>query len=182
MKTCSGETKSLTSELNESDERLLTKAEPSVPHWRSPRFGKSAAIEIDASPNVTVRFGTEVVDAGSGGQLEHLVLRDRTDGTTTVVPADALFIFIGARPHTDWLAGALALDKNGFVLTGHDLIQADPPCWLLERAPAWLETSMPNVFAAGDIRSGSVKRVAAAVGEGATAATFVREHLAQHNL
>ncbi len=136
--------------------------------------------EIDASPNVTVRFGTEVVDAGTDGHLDHLVLRDRTDGTTTAAPADALFIFIGARPRTDWLDGVLALDNNGFVLTGHDLIEADPVRWPLERAPSWLETSMPNVFAAGDIRNGSVKRVAAAVGEGSTAAMFVREHLTQH--
>lgn len=135
--------------------------------------------ELDASPNVTVRFATEVVGAGPGGRLDHLVLRDRADGTTTTAPADALFAFIGARPHTDWLANILALDSHGFVLTGRDLREENPASWPLERAPAWLETSIPGVFAAGDIRHGSVKRVAAAVGEGSTAAMLVREQLSQ---
>jgi len=109
--------------------------------------------ELEGSQNVTVRFGTEVVGAGT------------------------LFVFIGARPHTDWLDSVLALDANGFVLTGRDIVEQDPESWPLERAPAWLETSMPKVFAAGDIRHGSVKRVAAAVGEGSTAAILVREQL-----
>ena len=133
--------------------------------------------ELDASPNVTVRFGTEVVGAGASGRLDHLVLRDRADGTTTIAPADALFVFIGARPHTDWLADALALDSHGFVLTGPDLMEENPTSWPLGRTPAWLETSIPGVFAAGDVRHGSVKRVAAAVGEGSTAAMLVREQL-----
>jgi thioredoxin reductase (NADPH) len=136
--------------------------------------------EIDASPNVTVRLETEIVDAGTGGQLDQLVLRDRTSNGTITVAADALFIFIGARPHTAWLDGTLALDNHGFVLTGPDLLEVDAVRWTLERPPSWLETSMPGVFAAGDIRHGSIKRVAAAVGEGSTAAMFVREHLTQH--
>jgi len=135
--------------------------------------------ELDASPDVTVRFGTEVVGAGPGGRLDHLVLRDRADGTTTIAPADALFVFIGARPHTDWLADALALDSHGFVLTGRDLMEESPASWSLERMPSWLETSIPGVFAAGDIRHGSIKRVAAAVGEGSTAAMLVHEQLSQ---
>jgi thioredoxin reductase (NADPH) len=133
--------------------------------------------EIDGSPNVTVRCHTEIVGAGTGGQLDRLDLRDKVDGTTETVPADALFIFIGARPHTDWLGGTLVLDDDGFVLTGRDVIDADPASWPLERAPYWLETSIPNVFAAGDIRRGSVKRVATAAGEGSAAAMFAREHL-----
>ncbi|MGD0985895.1 MAG: FAD-dependent oxidoreductase [Acidimicrobiales bacterium] len=135
--------------------------------------------EIDASPNISVRLETEVVGAGSDGQLDHLVLRNRTDGTTTTVAADGLFVFIGARPHTEWLQGVVSLDDHGFVLTGRDLIEADPRSWLLERSPYWLETSLAKVFAAGDIRHGSVKRVAAAVGEGSTAAMFVREQIAR---
>jgi thioredoxin reductase (NADPH) len=124
-----------------------------------------------------VRGNTEVVGAGSESRLEHLVLRDRVTDDTETVPADALFVFIGARPHTDWLDAALALDDNGFVLTGRDLTEACPGRWPLERPPAWLEASIPGVFAAGDIRHGSVKRVAAAVGEGSTAAMLVREQL-----
>jgi thioredoxin reductase (NADPH) len=133
--------------------------------------------ELDASPDITVRCNTEVVEAGTGHRLDHLVLRDREHGTTMTVPADALFVFIGAQPHTDWLRGTVALDTNGFVLTGRDVTEHEPAGWPLERAPALLESSMPAVFAAGDIRYGSVKRVAAAVGEGATAAMLVREHL-----
>jgi thioredoxin reductase (NADPH) len=133
--------------------------------------------ELDAA-GVKVRCSTEVVGAGSESRLEHLVLRDRVTGDTEAVAADALFVFIGARPHTDWLDGTLALDDNGFVLTGRDLAEGSPGRWPLDRPPAWLETSIPNVFAAGDIRHGSVKRVAAAVGEGSTAAMLVREHLA----
>ena len=134
--------------------------------------------ELDAA-HVSVRLGSEVVGAGTDGRLDHLVLRDRVDGTTVTVAADALFVFIGARPHTDWLEDVLALDANGFVLSGRDLVEAQPERWPLERAPSWLETSLPGVFAAGDIRHGSVKRVAAAVGEGSTAAMLVREQLAE---
>lgn len=134
--------------------------------------------ELEAAPNISVLFGTEVVGAGAGARLDHLVLLDREVGSTTNVRADALFVFIGARPHTDWLDGAVAVDRDGFLLTGRDLIERQPASWPLERAPSWLETSMPGVFAAGDIRFGSIKRVAAAVGEGSTAAMLVREQLA----
>jgi len=136
------------------------------------------AREIDAAPNITVRFATEVVGAGGDRQLDHLVLRDCSDSSTQNVPADALFIFIGARPHTEWLSGILALDDHGFLLTGRDIVEAEQSSWPLKRTPAWLETSLPGVFAAGDIRHGSVKRVAAAVGEGSTAAMLVKDYLA----
>ncbi len=136
--------------------------------------------EIEASAGVTVRLGTEVVDAGSGGRLDHLVLRDRRDGTTSSLSTDALFIFIGAQPHTDWLDGALELDTNGFVITGPDLVATDDGPGPGESQRLWLETSISNVFAAGDIRLGSIKRVAAAVGEGSTAAMFVLERLQRH--
>ena len=130
--------------------------------------------EVAASPDIEVRCNAEIVDAGGGDRLRELTIRDKVNGSTVAVPADALFIFIGAQPHTDWLDGALCVDEHGFLLTGQDLIQLQPSAWPLEdRPPAWLETSIPGVFAAGDIRHGSTKRVAAAVGEGSTAAMLV---------
>src|SRR5262249_1931755 len=116
------------------------------------------------SPNISVRCDAEVVAAHGTHRLEALELRNRTDGAVTTVPASALFIFIGARPHTTWLEDALELDDRGFILTGQD--GALPP-----------GPGRRGVFAAGAIRHGSVKRVAAAVGEGSTAAMLVREHL-----
>jgi thioredoxin reductase (NADPH) len=131
--------------------------------------------EIGAAKGLTVRPRTQVVGAaGSALQLEELVLRDTKTGEEETVYADALFVFIGADPHTEWLRGTAALDDNGFVMTGRE-IPSD--AWALERAPAFLETSMPGVFAAGDIRHRSVKRVAAAVGEGSTATLLVRDYL-----
>ncbi len=138
----------------------------------APRMADYLIRELGASPNVTVRVGTRVVGASSPNQLETLVLED-ANGTQTV-KADALFVFIGARPQTEWLDGTLALDANGYVLTGREI---PDDAWPLDRAPAFLETSMPGVFAAGDIRQGSVKRVAAAVGEGSMALLLIREHL-----
>lgn len=135
--------------------------------------------EIRASDSIRVRTGTRIIGAHTAQRLESLVLCDSDGDHTTTVPADALFVFIGARPHTEWLAGALALDSNGFVLTGRDLSLATDSVsrWPLERPPSALESSMPGVFAAGDIRHRSVKRVAAAVGEGSTATLLVREYL-----
>ena len=122
---------------------------------------------IEAAPNVEVRLGTEVVGGAGEGHLEQLVLRDRATGQEEQVAADALFVMIGARPHSDWLPAGIARDTHGFLLTGQDL--PDGYDWPLERPPLALETSMPGVLAAGDVRHGSVKRVASAVGEGAIA-------------
>jgi thioredoxin reductase (NADPH) len=123
--------------------------------------------QLTGTPNVTVRTGAHVVDAVGDERLDGVVVADADDRST--IDADALFVFIGADPHTAWLAGAVALDPHGFILTGHDLPSG--------HAASWLESSVPGVFAAGDIRSGSIKRVAAAVGEGSTAAMLARDHL-----
>ena len=128
--------------------------------------------QIDATPNLTVRVGTEVVGGGGNARLEQLVLRNRADGREETVGADALFLMIGAQPHTDWLPPAIARDPAGFVLTGPDLPAG---AWPLDRDPFLLETSLPGVFAAGDIRHGSVKRVAAAVGDGSVAIQFLHQ-------
>jgi thioredoxin reductase (NADPH) len=90
-----------------------------------------------------------------------------------------LFLLIGSEPRTEWLAGTLTRDRWGFLVTGPEAVANDPGCWPLHRPPGLLETSMPGVFAAGDVRAGSVKRVASAVGEGALAITLVHAHLAE---
>jgi thioredoxin reductase (NADPH) len=123
--------------------------------------------QVEATPKLQVRVGTEIVGGGGDGWLEHLVLRDRAAGSEETVDAEGLFLMIGARPHTEWLPAEVERDARGFVLTGTDL--RDDHAWPLERSPFLLETSMPGVFAAGDVRHGSVKRVASAVGEGSVA-------------
>ena len=132
--------------------------------------------EIEHLANVEVRLGTEIVDAHGGSALESIVIRDRANGATRMLPAETLFVLIGAAPHTEWLAGAVARDEHGFLLTGRDLEYAETD-WPLERPPYPFETSLPGVFAAGDVRSGSSKRLASAVGEGAAVITYVHEHL-----
>jgi thioredoxin reductase (NADPH) len=133
---------------------------------------------IDANPGIEVRTGTAVTAGGGEGHLERLVLRDLASGAEETVGADALFVLIGSRPRTDWLPAELAKDEYGFLLTGDDVARA----WPLERQPFPLETSMPGVLAVGDARQGSVKRVAAAVGEGAAAVQFVHRLLAEEQL
>jgi len=131
--------------------------------------------QVEGVPNITVRLGTEVVGGGGGGDgwLERLVLRSGGDGATETVAADELFLMIGARPNTDWLPAELARGDDGFVRTGAD-VERDGS-WPLERSPFSLETSMPGVFAAGDVRHGSMNRVASAVGEGSIAIRLVHE-------
>jgi thioredoxin reductase (NADPH) len=135
--------------------------------------------EVQATPNITVLLHTEVVDGHGRQRLEGLTLRDRHTGSTSTVPAFAMFVLIGAEPHTDWLDGVVERDERGYVLTGRDL-QRDgqlPGGWPLRRPPLSLETSLPGVFAAGDVRYRSVKRVASAVGEGSIAVQLVHEYL-----
>jgi thioredoxin reductase (NADPH) len=131
--------------------------------------------QVEGAPNIDLRLGTEVVGGGGGGDgwLERLVLRSRADGVTETVEADELFLMIGAHPNTDWLPSELARGDGGFISTGADL-ESDGS-WPLERSPFSLETSMPGVFAAGDVRHGSMNRVASAVGEGSIAIKLVHE-------
>ena len=136
--------------------------------------------KVQATPNISVVLHTEVVDGHGRQRLEGLTLRDRHTGATRTVPASAMFVLIGAEPRTDWLAGVVERDERGYVLTGRDLVGADgrPPAgWPLERPPMPLETSLPGVFAAGDVRYRSIKRVASAVGEGSIAVQLVHEYL-----
>ena len=134
--------------------------------------------ELEQAPNVAVRLGTRVVDGLGDHRLEGLALRRRGDRATEEVPAAALFVMIGGEPRTDWLAG-VERDDRGYILTGHDLLGPDgrPAGWPLPRPPLLLETSIPGVFAAGDVRHRSVKRVASAVGEGAVAVQLVHQYL-----
>ncbi|MEW1956457.1 FAD-dependent oxidoreductase [Kineococcus sp. NPDC059986] len=137
--------------------------------------------QIRALPNVHVRTCTEVTAAAGDERLSSITLRDRQSGREEVVPAQHVFVFIGAAPRTQWLDGAVQRDDHGFVLAGPDLVVDGrrPPGWHPARDPYHLETSMPGVFVAGDVRADSVKRVASAVGEGAMAVMLVHRYLAQ---
>jgi thioredoxin reductase (NADPH) len=119
------------------------------------------------------------VAAHGAGHLESLTLSDTKTGTTEDAPASWLFIFIGASPRTDWLGPDIVRDERGFVVTGQDLIRpGSQQRWPLARPPFALETSVPGVFAAGDVRLDSMKRVASAVGEGAMSVYLVHRYLA----
>ncbi len=135
---------------------------------------------IKASDRIEVRLCTEVVAGAGSDHLERITLRDRTTGATEEVDCTWLYCFIGAVPRTDWLEGAVARDAGGFVLTGPDVtaLASDHVLhWPLERPPLLLETSSPGVFAAGDVRQSSMKRVASAVGEGSAAISNVHRYL-----
>ena len=132
---------------------------------------------------ISLRPRTLIVDGDGDTRLRQLTLQQVDDGEREVVPADALFVMIGADPHTEWLPPQIARDDNGFVLTGPDILGAGlPDLWPLERLPLGLETSLPGVFAAGDVRADSVKRVASAVGEGAVAVRLVQQYLTAGHL
>jgi thioredoxin reductase (NADPH) len=130
--------------------------------------------QIEAAPNVEVRYRCEVAGGGGSGHLDQLLLRDRDSGQAELVPAAGLFILIGAQPFTGWLPEAIKRDPWGFILTGPDTGQD----WPLQRAPFLLETTTPGVFAVGDVRHGSMKRVASAVGDGSTAIRLIHDYLA----
>jgi thioredoxin reductase (NADPH) len=128
---------------------------------------------IEASPNIEVRYETAVDEAIGAEHLEALVQRNLATGETERVETKAMFVFIGAVPPTEWLCNSLLCDERGFILTGPDVLAAGKGTWPLERDPILLETSIPGIFAAGDVRHGSGKRVATAVGEGAMAVMSV---------
>lgn len=135
--------------------------------------------QIAATPNIGVRLNTEVAGVAGEGHLQEITLRNRTDGTEDTHDAAGLFIFIGARPHSGFVEGIVERDQHGFILTGSDLFVdgARRPSWPLERDPYLLETSVPGIFAAGDVRANVIRRVASAVGQGAVAVSFIHKYL-----
>ncbi|MEH2318809.1 FAD-dependent oxidoreductase [Nostoc sp.] len=135
--------------------------------------------QIAATANIKVCTGCSLVEVKGDEHLEEIVIAHAKTGQTQTLPARSLFIFIGASPKTDWLDGVIQRDAQGFIITGPDLMpnQKSPPGWRLERSPFLLEASVPGIFAAGDVRSGSIKRVASSVGEGSIAIQFVHRYL-----
>jgi thioredoxin reductase (NADPH) len=131
---------------------------------------------LAAEPSVSVRTGAEVVAATGEDQLEGVEVRDRATGTTESLPADGLFVMVGAAPRTDWLGGLAGRDQHGHLLTGSAAVSHG---WPLERAPHPYETTVPRLFAVGDVRAGSVKRVASAVGEGSVVVSQLHQLLAE---
>jgi thioredoxin reductase (NADPH) len=132
--------------------------------------------QIEATPNITVETGTEILSMSGETHLECLSLK--TPRGTEARPAGSVFIFIGAAPKTDWLPKEVSVDNKGFILAGPDLKSTSPKSWPLDRDPYLLETSVPGIFVAGDVRYNSVKRCASAVGEGSIAIQFVHQYLA----
>jgi thioredoxin reductase (NADPH) len=151
-------------------------------HTLSASMSHYLAERIQATPNIHLRFHTTVDEACGSDHLERVVLRDTDTGEHATEPANAMFVFIGAAPRTGWLDDSIAQDDQGFVLAGPDVLAAGAAtagaatAWPLERDPYLMETSIPGVFAAGDVRSGSAKRVATAVGEGATAVMSIWQY------
>jgi thioredoxin reductase (NADPH) len=128
---------------------------------------------------VRVLTRTRVAGVAGDGRLEAITIENLDTGEQQTVASSALFIFIGAQPHTEWLDEQIQRDKHGFILTGAELL-VDGRCpkgWPLDRDPFLLETSLPGIFAAGDVRRGSVKRVTSGVGEGAIACTLIHQYL-----
>jgi thioredoxin reductase (NADPH) len=132
---------------------------------------------IERTPNIAVHPHTTVAEAGGSGHVEWLVLSDVRSGEMRRVQAHALFVFIGAAPRSEWLAQTVERDEQGFLLSGFDYMCDGPSGWPLDRRPFELETCVPGVFVAGDVRKGSVKRLTAAAGEGAMAVELIHRYL-----
>jgi thioredoxin reductase (NADPH) len=135
--------------------------------------------QINGTENIEVRVRTSVTEVIGTDRLEALVIKDNDTGETETVPAAALFVFIGAKPHSDFVADVVERNQAGFILTGPDLIRdgRPPKNWRLNRDPFLLETSVPGIFAVGDIRQDTIRRVASAVGQGSAAVSFVHQYL-----
>jgi len=137
--------------------------------------------QIKNTPNIQVEPRTQVVEVHGQDRLESISILCSDSGKVEQVPASALFIFIGAVPRTEWLDGIVERDERGFILSGSRLVHDGkrPKGWTLDRDPGLLETNVPGVFVVGDVRLGSVKRVASGVGEGSIAVQFVHQYLAK---
>jgi thioredoxin reductase (NADPH) len=140
------------------------------------------AKEIDRTRNIRVRVNTQVVEAFGEGRLEGVRLRHRVSGTIEAARTRALIVMMGADPNTEWLKGSMLRDEEGYLVTGDQLLRDGrlPQGWMSERAPLILETSVPRVFAAGDVRRGAVRRVTSAILEGMLAVTLARQLLREH--
>ncbi len=138
--------------------------------------------QIAGTPNIEVWGRKDVLEVKGDGKLEQLLIKCLDTDTEELLDAGAMFVFIGAKPYTDWLGNNILKDDKGFVITGRDLLrdEAFKKVWKLDREPTMLETCVPGIFAAGDVRSGAMNRVASAVGEGAMAIKFVHEYLAEN--
>lgn len=135
--------------------------------------------QIESMPNISVEPYSSVIEAKGETSLEAITIANSATGETKTVPATSLFIFIGAEPRTGWLDGIVERDSKGFVLTGPDLKAQKPKGWSLDRDPFLLETNIPGIFAVGDVRHNSVKRVASSVGEGSICVQFVHQYLSK---
>lgn len=140
--------------------------------------------QIDGTPNIHLKPFTEIIEACGENKLQKLVIRNNDEDKLEEVPADGLFIFIGARPYTDWVENNIIKNDKGFIETGKELNKYDDfaRIWNLDRQPFMLETCSPGIFAAGDVRAGAMNRVASAVGEGAMSIKYVHEYLADSNI
>jgi thioredoxin reductase (NADPH) len=147
---------------------------------RGSMMSRYLADQIAKTPNIRLRARTELARVDGEGHVERVTLKSLDDGTCRDEKADALFVFIGTRPRSEWLPPDVLRDDKGFVLTGRDLIAAEgfTRIWKERREPLTLESSVPGLFAAGDLRAGAMNRVASAVGEGSMVVHLAHEYLA----